>query len=101
MTAAYAPSPARVSFSPLRCGTTFLFLMLIVVRAFAGQVNLAWDASTDPAVTGYSVYYGQSSGSLTTKVDAGTNELRDRLRANTQRLAYAGGGHATFLPANA
>jgi hypothetical protein len=37
----------------------------------AAQVTLAWDASTDPTIVGYNVYYGQSSGTYTNQVFAG------------------------------
>jgi len=36
------------------------------------NVTLAWSQSTDPAVAGYNVYYGQSTSSLTNEVTAGT-----------------------------
>jgi len=39
--------------------------------AQAGQVTLAWDASTNSGVTGYEINYGQTSGSYATQVDAG------------------------------
>ena len=38
---------------------------------FAGQVTLAWDASSSPDVGGYKVVYGQSSGAYTSEVDVG------------------------------
>jgi hypothetical protein len=37
--------------------------------ALAGQVTLAWDASTDPAVTGYKLYYGTATRNYTSSVD--------------------------------
>jgi hypothetical protein len=39
--------------------------------AAAGQIRLAWDASTDPTVTGYRVYYGTVSGVHTSSINAG------------------------------
>ena len=39
--------------------------------AFAGQIGLAWDASVDPTVTGYFVYYGTASHSYSSRLDAG------------------------------
>jgi hypothetical protein len=39
--------------------------------AFAGQAALAWDASPDPTVTGYFVYYGTSSQGYSSRIDAG------------------------------
>ncbi len=40
-------------------------------RAAAANVTLSWDASPDPDVTGYAVYYGTTSGSYTHKVAVG------------------------------
>jgi hypothetical protein len=37
----------------------------------AATLTLAWDANTDPAVVGYYLYYGQLTGSYTTKIDVG------------------------------
>ncbi len=51
--------------------TLFVTLVVLAVRAFAGQATLAWDPSPDPAVTGYSVHYGLASRSYTTKLDIG------------------------------
>ncbi|MGH8589734.1 MAG: PKD domain-containing protein, partial [Gammaproteobacteria bacterium] len=39
--------------------------------AQAGQVTLAWDASTSSGVAGYEINYGQTSGSYATQVDVG------------------------------
>ena len=54
-----------------RAGALFTALLLLVTHslAFAGQTNLAWNANTDPRVAGYFLYYGQTSGSYTAKVD--------------------------------
>jgi hypothetical protein len=42
------------------------------LSAFAtGSVTLAWNASTDPTVTGYNIYYGGASGSYTNEICAG------------------------------
>jgi len=35
-------------------------------------VTLAWDASPDPAVAGYALYYGLLNSSITNRVDLGT-----------------------------
>jgi hypothetical protein len=41
---------------------------------FGGQhVTLGWNASSDPTVVGYHVYYGTTSGVYTSKIDVGTN----------------------------
>jgi hypothetical protein len=39
--------------------------------ARAASVTLAWDAPTDPSVTGFTVYYGTQSGVYTNKITAG------------------------------
>ncbi len=42
------------------------------LSAFAtGSVTLAWNASTDPSVVGYNVYYGGASGAYTNEICAG------------------------------
>ena len=43
------------------------------LSAFAsGSVTLAWDASTDPLVVGYNIYYGGASGTYTNTISVGT-----------------------------
>ncbi len=43
------------------------------LSAFAtGSVTLAWNASTDPSVAGYNVYYGAASGTYTNEICAGS-----------------------------
>ncbi len=37
------------------------------------QVTLGWNASPDPTVVGYYVYYGSASGAYTNRVAVGTN----------------------------
>ena len=37
-----------------------------------GSVTLAWNASTDPTVVGYKIYYGVATGTYTNSVDAGS-----------------------------
>ena len=39
--------------------------------AQAGQVTLAWDASSSSGVAGYEINYGQTSGSYTSRIDVG------------------------------
>ena len=46
-------------------------LSLLVPAAHAAQVTVAWDANTDPAVTGYRVHYGTAPGNYTSHVDVG------------------------------
>ena len=48
-----------------------LLLFLPPPNAHPAQVNLAWNASTDPTTAGYKIYYGTSSGSYQSVVDAG------------------------------
>ena len=54
---------------------SFLFSVLFAIMplsAFAtGSVTLAWNASTDPIVAGYNVYYGGASGAYTNEICAG------------------------------
>ena len=54
---------------------SFLFSVLFAVMqlsAFAtASVTLAWNASTDPGVAGYNVYYGGASGAYTNELCAG------------------------------
>ena len=58
---------------------TFLRVLLVALLAFlafssaahASQATLAWDASTQPEVTGYKIYWGTSSGQYTGSVDVG------------------------------
>src|SRR5690242_10304449 len=58
----------------LRCG--FFLIILILLKfsssAEASAVTLAWDASTDPMVTGYNIYSGTVSHGYTNIVNAGT-----------------------------
>lgn len=40
-----------------------------------GQVTLGWNASTDPTVVGYHLYYGNTSGVYTSEITVGTNTV--------------------------
>ena len=59
----------------MRLWPFFSWLILLLVfmanSAFAGQVNLAWNASSGP-VSGYKVYYGTASGNYTSNLNAGS-----------------------------
>lgn len=58
--------------SPFRFAVFLALTLLASWAAFAGQtVNLEWDASNDPTVVGYYIYYGPSSGVYTNRLDAG------------------------------
>jgi hypothetical protein len=48
-----------------------LLATLIPASGFAASVTLGWDASTDPSVSGYRVYYGGASGAYTNTVSVG------------------------------
>jgi hypothetical protein len=54
---------------------SLLFVVLFAVlqlSAFAtGSVTLAWNASANPSVAGYNVYYGGTCGTYTNKICAG------------------------------
>jgi hypothetical protein len=54
---------------------SFLFSVLFAVTPLSifatGSVTLAWNASTDPSVAGYNVYYGGASGNYTNEICAG------------------------------
>lgn len=51
-----------------------LFLLICFSPdAFAAQVQLAWNQSTDPSVIGYKVYYGTQSNNYPSVIDAGAN----------------------------
>ncbi len=41
----------------------------------AHSVTLGWHPSTDPSAVGYAIYYGTSSGTYSTRIDAGTNTV--------------------------
>jgi hypothetical protein len=48
-----------------------VILCLKSASALAANVTLAWDASPDPTVTGYRVFYGGASGSYTNSIQVG------------------------------
>jgi hypothetical protein len=64
-------------FNILLGGVLFIFAFFTALPAFgtndpAGQsVTLAWDASPDPTVVGYDVYYGVASGTYTNMINVG------------------------------
>ena len=47
-----------------------------MANAFAGSINLAWDAVNDPRLAGYKVYYGTASGAYTGQIDVGNVTTR-------------------------
>jgi fibronectin type 3 domain-containing protein len=51
-----------------------VLLVTLILKSFtasAANVTLAWDASPDPSVTGYRVYYGGASGTYTNSLQVG------------------------------
>ena len=69
-------SPAEVVHRVRRAAhSTFILAALagslMASRTNAANVTLAWDASTDPTVTGYRLYYGLATGIYTNLLDAG------------------------------
>jgi len=70
------PFPSRKSsFFIIALSSLVLLLVaifsLLMTTAHAAQVTVAWDANSDPAVTGYRVHYGTSPGSYTSHIDVG------------------------------
>jgi len=70
-----------------------------MTTAHAAQVTVAWDANSDPAVTGYRVHYGTSPGSYTSHVDVGNTTnciisgLLEGLTYYFAATAYDGNGN--------
>src|SRR5690348_12756152 len=48
-----------------------LFMGLSTEAAHAATVTLAWDRSSDPSVTGYTLYWGNQSGSYPGSLNVG------------------------------
>jgi hypothetical protein len=48
-----------------------LYFVLSAANSSAGQVQLTWDPSPSPDVTGYMVYYGTTSGAYSESIDVG------------------------------
>ncbi len=70
-----------------RCGQLSKLLSLIFVAllifltpraVLSSQVTIAWDANSQPQVTGYKLYYGTSSGQYTANTDV-QNQTADTL----------------------
>jgi type IV pilus assembly protein PilY1 len=60
-----------ISYKYLFPFVAFLFALFLSQSAFAAQIKLAWDASTETDLAGYKVYYGTSSRTYTNSVDVG------------------------------
>ncbi len=61
----------RFTFWPSIFLAASILLFLPASNAYPAQVNLAWDATTDPNIAGYKIHYGTSSGSYQTIIDVG------------------------------
>lgn len=70
-----------LKFIPGTASTRLVFVVLPLLGKFnctAAPVgmpvaSLSWNASQDPSVAGYAIYYGTNSGSYSMRIDAGTN----------------------------
>jgi len=47
----------------------YILCAIIASNAFASQVTLAWDPSTESDVAGYRIHYGTASGSYSVHID--------------------------------
>jgi hypothetical protein len=81
-------------------------LSLMMTSAHAAQVTVAWDANSDPAVTGYRVHYGTALGSYTSHIDVGNatscviSGLLEGLTYYFAATAYDSSGHESdYSPA--
>src|SRR6476469_2609039 len=60
-----------VNRTPLVLVLAFVAVLLAPTAASAQSVNVAWDASVDPTVTGYIVKWGTSAQTYTSAIDVG------------------------------
>ena len=51
--------------------TLITVLLLFPFGAFGAELNLAWDANTEPDLAGYKIYYGIASGDYSHSIDVG------------------------------
>jgi len=65
----------------------YLILMGVLPFAWAAQIRLAWDANSEPDLTGYKVYYGTASQSYGSPLDVG-NVTTYTLTGLTQGQTY-------------
>src|SRR4029450_11126627 len=64
-----------------------LFMGLWTSVAQAATVSLAWDPSSDPGVTGYTLYWGHQSGSYPSSKNVG-NVTQAQLAGLTDGMPY-------------
>jgi hypothetical protein len=67
------PKTFRSSLSSLLNSTLLAFLGILICTAisYAAQVTLEWDANYEPNISGYNVYYGNSSRDYDVTLDVG------------------------------
>ena len=80
-------SEALNSSTRIRIAFSIAVTILFSPAVFAMQsVMVGWNASTDPGIAGYALYYGTTNGNYSTRVDVGTNTSvavsRSRCRQN-------------------
>ena len=92
----------KSSYSLIAISSLLLVLVAmlsLLTTAHAAQVTVAWDASTNPAVTGYRVHFGTAPGNYTTHIDAGNatscviSGLLEGITYYFAATAYDGDGH--------
>jgi Fibronectin type III domain len=85
-----------------RIGFLLVISLVSSIKIFATPavpVEFAWDASADPDVTGYAVYYGVVNSSVTNRLDAGASQTATfaHLQAKTNYFFYVAAYTATGL----
>ena len=65
------PFSPRLSFKILGLSLAFMLLLGLIAQAQAAQVTLAWDANSEPDLSGYKLYYGTSPGNYATPITLG------------------------------
>ena len=70
-----------------RLAAIVLFFSLSGALAEAATVTLAWDGSSDPSVTGYTLYWGNQSGAYTASLNVG-NVTQASVPALTDGMPY-------------
>ena len=67
------PKTLRSSLSSLLNSTLLAFWAVLICTTFssAAQVTLEWDVNSEPTISGYNVYYGNSSRDYDVTLDVG------------------------------